>query len=56
MARFAVFVDGSNLFGALKAMNLQVDDYESLYKYVFREAVAAWFAATHQTEKLPTQL
>ncbi len=37
-------------------MNLEVDDYESLYKYVFREAVAAWSAATHQTEKVPTQL
>jgi uncharacterized LabA/DUF88 family protein len=56
MVRFAVFVDGSNLFGALRAMNLEVDDYESLYGYVFREAVAAWFAATHQTEKAPTLL
>ncbi len=56
MVRFAVFVDGSNLFGALKAMNLAVEDYESLYKYVFKEAVAAWSKATHQTEKVPTQL
>jgi len=36
MARFALFVDGSNLFGALKAMNLEVDDYEKLYAHVFK--------------------
>src|SRR5262249_43568730 len=56
MGRFVVFVDGSNLFGALKSMNLEVDDYEALYGYLFSEAHAVWFAATHQTEKVPSEL
>jgi len=38
MLRFALFVDGSNLLGALKAMSLHIDDYEALYGYVYKEA------------------
>ena len=56
MARFAVFVDGSNLFGALKSMNLEVDDYEALYGYVFKEAHAAWVEATCQAGSVPARL
>jgi len=36
MYRFAIFIDGSNLFGALKAMNLEVQDYEILSGYLFK--------------------
>ena len=49
MARFAIFVDGSNVFGALKEMKLEVDDYELLYGYVFKEAHAVWVEATGET-------
>ena len=56
MARFAIFVDGSNLFGAMKSMNLETDDYESLYGYVFKEAHSAWIAVSRQTEKIPSEL
>lgn len=56
MARFALFVDGSNLFGALKAMNLEVDDYEKLYGYVFSESQKAWHEVTRQSEKSSSEL
>jgi hypothetical protein len=56
MARFAIFVDGSNLFGALKSMNLEVDEYESLYGYLFKEAHTAWATVSRQTEKLGSEL
>jgi uncharacterized LabA/DUF88 family protein len=56
MTRFAIFVDGSNLFGALKAMNLEVDDYEGLYEYVFREAHRTWHEATRQTGNTASEL
>ncbi len=42
MHRFAIFVDGSNLFGSLKNMNVQVDDYENFFHHIFEVAVAAW--------------
>lgn len=56
MARFALFVDGSNLFGALKAMNIEVPDYEKLYAHVFKESHAAWHEVTRQTEKAASEL
>ena len=56
MARFAIFVDGSNVFGALKSMNLEVNDYEALYGYVFREAHAVWVEATGETDRVPSRL
>lgn len=56
MARFAVFVDGSNLFGSLKSMNLEVDDYEALYGYVFMEAHTACAGTTHQTDRVASHL
>lgn len=56
MARFAIFVDGSNLFGSLKSMSLQVDDYEALYGHLFDEASAAWAKLTRQPGHPATQL
>ena len=50
------FVDGSNVFGALKSMNLEVDDYELLYGYVFKEAHAVWVEATGETDRFPSRL
>ena len=46
MIRFAIFVDGSNLLGSLKDMNIRVDDYQSFYHFIFSEAVEAWKGAT----------
>jgi uncharacterized LabA/DUF88 family protein len=42
VTRFMMFVDGSNLFGTLKALGLQVDDYEGFYGSVFSDVVENW--------------
>ncbi len=42
MLRFATFVDGSNLDGVLKHLNLRVDDYGSFYRFIFEESVSHW--------------
>jgi uncharacterized LabA/DUF88 family protein len=42
MLRFISFVDGSNLDGVLKHLNLRVDDYGSFYRHVFEESVHLW--------------
>jgi len=42
MTRFVSFVDGSNLDGVLKHMNLRVDDYGSFYRYIFEQSVGHW--------------
>jgi uncharacterized LabA/DUF88 family protein len=45
MNRFAIFVDGSNLYGALKYLGLEIEDYESFFKYIFEESVKTWRSA-----------
>jgi hypothetical protein len=40
--RFALFVDGSNLFGIMKELQIRVDDYGKLYRFVFQRAYDAW--------------
>ena len=42
MQRFVTFVDGSNLDGVLKHLNLRVDDYGSFYRHVFEQSVRFW--------------
>lgn len=42
MVRFVTFVDGSNLDGVLKHLNLRVDDYGSFYRHVFDQSVQDW--------------
>jgi uncharacterized LabA/DUF88 family protein len=42
MHRFALFVDGSNLFGILRGLEVQVEDYQSFYRYLFEQVVATW--------------
>ncbi len=42
MQRFVTFVDGSNLDGVLKHLNLRVDDYGSFYRHMFEQAVLYW--------------
>jgi uncharacterized LabA/DUF88 family protein len=42
MIRIAIFVDGSNLMGSLKNLNLQVYDYNAFYRFIFEEAASEW--------------
>lgn len=42
MVKFVTFVDGSNLDGVLKHLNLRVDDYGSFYRHVFDQSVQDW--------------
>jgi uncharacterized LabA/DUF88 family protein len=42
VTRFAIFVDGSNQFGSLKHLNLQVDNYEMFYRHVLQCALEVW--------------
>ncbi|HWN68228.1 MAG TPA: NYN domain-containing protein [Haliangium sp.] len=42
MHRFALFVDGSNLFGILRGLEIQVEDYQSFYRYLFDHVVNTW--------------
>jgi uncharacterized LabA/DUF88 family protein len=42
MLRFVTFVDGSNLDGVLKHLNLRVDDYGSFYRHIFEQSVHDW--------------
>ena len=42
MQRFAFFVDGSNLYGSLRTMNLEIANYGQLYAHIYREAVKIW--------------
>jgi hypothetical protein len=37
--RFAIFVDGSNLYGTLKYLGVTVDDYANLYRFIFDKAI-----------------
>lgn len=51
--RFVMFVDGSNLFGSMKHMNLRVPDYQAFYWHVFNESVNAWKTSLY-AEPSPT--
>jgi len=48
MQRFASF-DGSNLYGSLRTMNLEIGNYGLLYGHIYREAVKVWHEVTLQT-------
>jgi hypothetical protein len=56
MIRFAIFVDGSNLVGCMKDMNLRVDDYQAFYRHVFDEALDVWKEASALSNPPPLQL
>jgi uncharacterized LabA/DUF88 family protein len=51
-----MFVDGSNLFGAMKNMGIRVEDYEKFYHYVFDEAVKIWRGTLISGSAAPAQL
>jgi uncharacterized LabA/DUF88 family protein len=42
MIRFSFFVDGSNLFGSLKGMGIEVDDYQKFFDYLYKTAEQKW--------------
>jgi len=42
MVRFAFFVDGSNLFGSLKGMNVEVEDYQAFFNHLYKIAEEQW--------------
>jgi uncharacterized LabA/DUF88 family protein len=46
MIRYAIFVDGANLFGSLRKLNLQVTNYQSFYPFIFQEALKIWTRGT----------
>lgn len=54
--RFAIFVDGSNLFGSLKHLNMRVDDYEPFFKFIFEKAVEVWKTSLHGGVLPPIEL
>jgi uncharacterized LabA/DUF88 family protein len=54
MTKFVTFVDGSNLDGTLKHLNLRVDDYGSFYRYIFEQGVQCWGKSFAQGAAWPT--
>jgi len=56
MQRFAFFVDGSNLYGSLRTMNLEISNYGLLYAHIYRDAVKVWQDVTLQNVPAPAQL
>lgn len=56
MFRFALFVDGSNLFGSLKSMGLEVDDYQQFFSFIFEKTVEPWRDSISSGASTPAQL
>lgn len=56
MQRFAFFVDGSNLYGSMRTMNLEIANYGQLYAHIYREAVRCWQEVTLPTAPVAAQL
>lgn len=56
MDKFAFFVNGSHLFGAFKHMEVYVNDYEALYRYLFEQAVGRWRNTIVAAAPPPAQL
>lgn len=56
MLKFAIFVDGSNLSGSLRDMNLNIDDYEQFYGAIFKQGLADFHGATFATGAVQAML
>jgi len=50
------FVNGSNLFGTFKHLEVFVDDYEALYRYIFSQAVEQWRTTVNSAAPIPLRL
>ena len=55
MHRFMSFVNGSNLFGAFKHLEVFVDDYEALFSFLFEETVKRWRTTIDGAVRPPAQ-
>lgn len=42
MIKFAFFVDGSNLLGSFKSLDIHINDYSAFYRYLFQQSVERW--------------
>ena len=42
MLRFMIFVDGSNLHGTLRDLGIEINDYQSFFKFIHTRAAATW--------------
>lgn len=56
MVRFAFSVDGSNLFGSLKGMGIEVDDYQAFFNYLYKAAEQQWRASVNAVQSIDTLL
>jgi len=58
MLKFAIFVDGANLSGSLKRMDLKIkfDSYEAFFKHVFASAYDIWRGVTANNIQPPAQM
>src|SRR5690349_6076550 len=43
--RFMMFVDGSNLFGVGKHLDVEFSDYDQLFRYLFEASLKSWSAS-----------
>ena len=56
MINLMAYVNGSNLFGTFKHLEVFVDDYEALYRYIFSQAVEQWRSTVSGTAPIPMRL
>ncbi len=56
MGRFSLFVDFSNLFGALKGLDLRVTDYEAFFRHIFEQAAEQWRDMFYEPRSARAQL
>jgi len=42
MIRFMIFIDGSNLHGTLRDLGIEINDYQSFFKFIHARAAATW--------------
>jgi uncharacterized LabA/DUF88 family protein len=54
--RFAIFVDGSNLFGTMKHMNARVPYYQTFFEYIFCKSVESWKSSLYAEPLPPMEL
>jgi len=40
--RFAIFVDGSNLMGSFRHLNIRVNEYQKFFDFVFHQSIDNW--------------
>lgn len=56
MTKFIVFIDGSNLFGSLRKLNLHVSRYEDFFNHILTKAIDSWHSSMISGEKEDARL